>query len=85
MIARAVIAKGSLFFLERTESDGFESQPGGVDVKSQGTLLLSATPKKYFMCSQITTCVFAPVSTTKLNRVRLFVLTFLLYKKWKAA
>lgn len=36
VIASVVIAKGSLFFLERTESDGFESQPGGVDLQSQG-------------------------------------------------
>lgn len=64
MIASVLIAKGSLFFLEG--DDEFESQPGGVDLKRQGGSAAACKPREYFMCSQITACVFALVSRMRL-------------------
>lgn len=84
VIASVVIAKGSLFFLERTESDGFESQPGGVDLQSQGDSVAAynpPTPPRHVSCAG-TLPLSALVSAM---RLRLFVLTFSPCKKWEAA
>ncbi len=54
-------------FIQRTEADEFDSQPGGVDLKRQGTLLLSGNLENIFlMCSQITAWVVALLSRLKL-------------------